>query len=131
MLSTVAKVFGVVMVLVGLLGFVPALTPDGHLLGIFHVNAIHNIIHLATGLAALAAGFSGYRASRTYFQVFGIVYGLVTLLGFLTGDGEILGLVANNMADNLLHVVITAAALYLGFGPIADESRPATTAPEA
>jgi hypothetical protein len=31
-------------------------------------------------------------------------------------DNDILGLVASNMADTLLHIVIAAAALFLGFG---------------
>lgn len=116
MVRTAAKVLGAVLVLVGILGFIPALTPDGHLLGIFHVNALHNVIHLASGALALFAGFSSYGASKTYFQVFGVVYGLVTLLGFVYGNDPILGLVANNTADILLHLAITAASLFLGFG---------------
>lgn len=115
MLRTIAKVFGVVFIAVGLLGFVPAFTPDGHLLGIFEVNTVHNLIHLASGIVALLAGFSGYGASRTYFQVFGVVYGLVTLLGFMYGEDPILGIVAHNTADIFLHIVITAAALFFGF----------------
>lgn len=120
MLTTLAKVFGVVFLAIGVLGFVPAFTPNDHLLGIFHVNALHNIIHLASGAVALAAGFSSVKASRMYFQVFGVIYALVTVLGFLSGDNDILGLVANNMADNLLHVVIAGSALYLGFGTKAE-----------
>jgi hypothetical protein len=124
MVRLAAKVFGVVFLLVGVLGFVPALTPDGHLLGIFHVNTVHNLVHLASGAVALAAGLSSLKASLLYFQVFGIVYGLVAVLGFIYGDNAILGLVANNMGDNLLHVVIAATALYLGFGaPVTQESR--------
>jgi hypothetical protein len=115
MLRTAAKIFGVVFITIGLLGFVPALTPDNHLLGIFHVNAIHNVIHLASGIAALAAGMSSVAASRLYFQVFGVVYGLVTILGFVYGDKDILGLVASNAGDTVLHIIITASALFLGF----------------
>ena len=37
------------------------------------------------------------------------------MLGFVTGDGLLLGLVANNAADTWLHVVIAVVALYLGF----------------
>ena len=51
-----------------------------------------------------------------YLKVFGVVYALVALLGFMAGDEPILGLVANNMADNWLHVVFTALFLYWGFG---------------
>lgn len=116
MLRTAAKVFGFVFLLIGILGFVPGITnDDGHLLGIFHVDTIHNIIHLASGAVALWAGYSSYGASRKYFQIFGIVYGLVTVLGLFYGDDDILGLVANNMADVVLHLVITVSALYFGF----------------
>lgn len=93
----------------------PALTPDNNLLGIFRVDTLHNLIHLLSGAAALAAAYTSARASRLYFQVFGIVYGLVTLLGLMSGESNILGLVANNMADVVLHAAITAGALYFGF----------------
>jgi hypothetical protein len=121
MVRTAAKIFGVVFVLVGLLGFVPGLTTDGNLLGVFHVNLLHNIIHLASGIVALLAGFASLRYSKLYFQVFGVVYALVAVLGFISGDNDVVGLVANNMADNLLHVVIAVTALYLGFGKSTSE----------
>lgn len=116
MLQTAVKVFGVVFVLLGILGFIPALAPDGHLLGVFEVGVVHNLIHLVSGLAALATGFSGEAASRLYFQVFGVVYGLVALLGLFYGDKALLGIVEHNVADIFLHVLIAGTALYLGFG---------------
>lgn len=111
MTTTLAWVFGVVLTLVGVLGFVPGVTTDMMLLGIFHVDTMHSIIHIVTGLAALAAAY-GLFATRLYFQVFGVVYGLVTVLGFVTG-GAIL--FETNMADNVLHLAIAAVALYAGF----------------
>lgn len=113
MLTKAAYVFGVVFVVIGLLGFVPAAAPDGMLLGLFHVNALHNIIHLATGVVALFAGY--YHFPKYFFQLFGVIYAVVALLGFWYGAAPILGIVANNMADAVLHVVIAATALYLGF----------------
>ena len=120
MLRKASLTFGIVFVAIGLLGFVPALTPDGHLLGIFHVDAVHNVIHLLSGIVALLAA-SSPTAARYYFQIFGIVYGIVALGGFIPalqfgGDMKLLGLTHMNMADNLLHVVIASASLYLGFG---------------
>jgi hypothetical protein len=114
-LKNLAIVFGIVFILVGLLGFVPAATPDGRLLGVFAVNTMHNIVHVASGIVALIAGFASARAARIYFQVFGIVYALVAVLGFMQGEGLLLGMVANNAADNWLHVAIAVVALYLGF----------------
>lgn len=118
MLSNIAKAFGAVLLLIGILGFIPAFTPDEHLLAIFHVNAFHNMIHVLSGVAALAAGFSGYKASKLYFQVFGVIYAIVAVLGVFYGDNPILGLIAHNMADLVLHIVIAGSALVLGFGNV-------------
>jgi len=116
-----AKWFGIIILVVGILGFVPGLTPDGHLLGIFHVDTIHNIIHILTGIVALlSTGSDG--AARGFFKLFGIVYGLVTIIGFVQGT-TVLGIFGINMADNVLHLLITALSLYFGFtGPKAMQS---------
>lgn len=115
MLKTFAIVFGIALVLVGILGFVPSVTPNGHLLGLFHVNALHNLIHLLSGFAALWCGFSSRYHSRLYFQIFGVIYALVAVLGFFYGYEPIFGIIANNIADAWLHVAIAAGALFLGF----------------
>ena len=126
MVQKAALAFGVVFVVIGLGGFLPFLvTKDAMgmelLLGIFMVGALHNVIHLASGVAALASSSSA-KYAKLYFQVFGVVYALVTVLGFVVGDGgEILGLLPVNLADNLLHLVIAASSLYLGFGMVANE----------
>src|SRR3989338_1882145 len=117
MVKNMAMVFGWVFLVVGVLGFVPGITTaDGHLLGIFHVNAMHNIVHIVSGLAALYLASKGEEGSQTFFKVFGVIYALVAVLGFFAGDNDILGFISNNMADTWLHVVIAVVALYLGFG---------------
>ncbi len=115
MLKKLAYVFGVVFVVIGVLGFIPGVTPDGHLLGIFDVSPLHNIIHLLSGIAALALAGAGTKYARMYFQGFGLVYGLVTVVGFVQGT-TVLGLFGVNVADNLLHLAIAAVSLYAGFG---------------
>ena len=118
MAKTMAILFGVVFLVVGILGFVPAVTKDEMLLGIFHVNAAHNCVHLLSGVVALLCGMSGVGASRWYFRIFGLVYALVAILGFLKpGDTMLLGLISNNMADTWLHVAIAAVSLLIGFMP--------------
>ncbi len=116
-LPNAAKAFGVVLLLIGIGGFIPGLTSEGEhgmplLIG-FLVGGVHNVIHLSSALVAL---ISSKKASwaKAYFQVFGIIYGLVTLIGFLTGD-TILGQFHVNMADNFLHLFISASSLWLGF----------------
>jgi len=112
-MQKLARVFGYVFVAVGVLGFVPGVTSGGQLLGIFQVDTLHNIVHLLTGVLALVAASGAGTNARLYFQVFGVVYALVTVLGFLSGS--VLGMVTNG-ADNVLHLVIAAVALYVGFG---------------
>jgi hypothetical protein len=105
---------GLVLVLAGALGFVA----DGHfgsahdgrgaLLG-FDVNGWHNIVHIASGLFLLAVRGEPPRA-RAGALAFGIVYGIVAVWGFITGDG-VLGIVAIDQADNWLHTALAALAI--------------------
>ena len=118
MVKTMAAVFGIVFLAVGILGFVPGITDDGHLLGIFHVNTAHNIVHILSGIAALIAAGASLTAALYYFRIFGALYALVAILGFATGGDEpLLGIIANNPADNWLHLAIAVVALTLGFAP--------------
>ena len=116
MLKKAALATGVVFLLIGILGFVPAFVSDSKLLGIFQVNGIHNAVHLLSGIAFLAAS-QRTDWSSMLFKIMGVVYALVTVLGFIAGDGgSILGLIPVNTNDNFLHLVLSAAFLYLGFG---------------
>ena len=116
MVKTAAILFGVVFLFVGILGFVPSITKDEMLLGIFHVNFAHNVVHLASGAVFLLCGMAGAGPSRMFFKIFGIVYALVAVLGFYYGDNAILGIISNNSADTWLHIVLAVVMLFLGFG---------------
>jgi hypothetical protein len=102
-------ILGIVLLAVGIVGFVmdPVL--------IFDVNVAHNLVHLASGLVAVICYAMGYQASRMYLIVFGLVYALVTVLGFLAVQ-PVVDLLQLNEADNYLHLAIAAACLVLGFG---------------
>jgi len=116
MVKTAAILFGVVFLLVGILGFVPAATSNEMLLGTFHVSFAHNLVYLASGVVFLLCGMAGAGASSTFFKIFGIVYALVAVLGFYYKDEAIFGLISNNMPDVWLHVALAAVMLLLGFG---------------
>lgn len=109
-----AWVFGAVFLLIGVLGFVPGITSNGMLLGIFQVDMMHNLVHILSGVVALLAAMGSGKYASLYFKVFGVVYALVAIIG-LTMSGLVLGMMMN-MSDNILHVVIAAAALWIGFG---------------
>jgi hypothetical protein len=119
MVKTAAILFGIVFLAVGILGFVPGVTTnvDGMpmLLGIFHVNTAHNFVHLASGVVFLLCGIAGAGPSRTFFRIFGLIYALVAVLGFMNPNGPLLGMISNNPATTWLHVVLAVAMLFLGF----------------
>jgi hypothetical protein len=110
-----ALVVGVVFLLVGILGFI--LDPTkGALLGLFDVNIVHNLVHLVVGILGIAAAFTGW--SRYYNWGLGIVYLLVGILGFipaLNPNGDLLGIMALNLEDNILHLLVGGAAALIGF----------------
>lgn len=117
--GNVALLFGIVLTLVGVLGFAGILVTDGELI-IFGISPLHNAVHLLTGLAGLGAGFAaGGAYSRDYNRYLGVVYllvfvvGLVAVLANVTVLVDLLGL---NMADNVLHLAIGAVLAAVGFG---------------
>ncbi len=66
MLKNVAMIVGIIFLAVGVLGFVPALAPDGKLLAIFAVNAAHNVVHLLVGILGILSASGGW--SKKYLQ---------------------------------------------------------------
>lgn len=112
-LRVLAFLFGVAFLAAGILGYMPAYTPDGQLFGYLHVDNVHNIVHIITGVFALLAAASSGAYSRLYFQVFGILYGIATVCGFVFGGD--LYIMHVNMADNVFHLIIAVVALYFGF----------------
>jgi hypothetical protein len=111
MASIVCKVMGVVFIVVGIWGFI-----TGHEVLIFRVNAAHNAVHLISGLTALACGFAGEASARVFSMVFGLVYGMVAILGF-AGVQAVIDLLHLNNADNWLHAGIAIVFLAAGLIP--------------
>jgi hypothetical protein len=116
--KTVTLVLGVLLLLMGVVGFVPAaVTYDeggmSLLVGIFLVDPIQNIVHIASGVVALLAG-SSHRYSRWFLQVGGIVYAVMSVAGLLQTD-TVVGLFGVNLATNMLHLVVAAVMLAAGF----------------
>ena len=125
-MKMILMVLGVVFVVVGLLGFM-----NDPVLGVFEVDMLHNVIHLAAGLLALAAVGMGESMMRLYARVFGLVYGLVGVLGILIPGDMVLGLFEANMADHVLHLVLAAVLLYVGFAMKSESTDPMLMPPQA
>ena len=117
-LQKLAGVFGVIFILVAVLGFltpggmVMAVDPNtGMLLGVFPVNLLHNIVHLVFGVWGLIASRT-WAGSKTFFTAGGIIYVVLTCVGFLSPSG--FGLVPLGGADIWLHALLAIAMLGIG-----------------
>ncbi|MBO1769026.1 DUF4383 domain-containing protein [Agrococcus sp. TF02-05] len=114
----VATIFGAVYLLVGLLGlFVAGTNVVGEegalLLGVFQVNHLHNIVHLAIGAALLLAGLRSTPAAKRVNVIVGAVYLLVGIAGFFIVDTPA-NILALNTPDHFLH--LGSAIVLLGVG---------------
>jgi hypothetical protein len=119
--TLVAFLFGAVFVLVGLAGFFvtgghhPVGQDGGKLLGLFQVNLIHNLVHLAVGAIMIGAAIAGLRAAKAVNLFFGVGYLVVFVFG-LFAVGNSLNFLALNGADNGLHLALGAVLTAVGLG---------------
>src|SRR4051812_49480696 len=82
MAKTIATILGIIFLVVGLLGFaMPGIMG-------MHLSAAHNVVHLVSGALALYFGTKGtYESARAFCIIFGLVYGLLGLIGFVAAAG--------------------------------------------
>jgi 4-hydroxybenzoate polyprenyltransferase len=124
-LQKAALAVAAVFALVGIAGFVPGLTTNydtmtfaGHesqamLLGVFAVSILHNLVHLAFGVA-------GFLMARTvngaywYLVGGGVVYLLLWLYGLVIDHDSSANFVPLNNADNWLHLLLGVGMIGLG-----------------
>src|SRR3954449_44971 len=94
-------------------GFDTGSNIQGDKLIVFEVNGWHNLIHIGSGLLLLAA--ANYRpTAKTVAYAFGAVYGFVCLWGLIDGN-EVFNLFPVNPADNVLHLILAAAAILCAY----------------
>ena len=90
MVRRVAMVFGIVFLLVGILGLVSpggmsmGVASPGMILGLFPVNLLHNIVHLLFGVAGLALGRT-IEGARTFLAGGGLIYLVLFVYGAILG----------------------------------------------
>src|SRR5215210_6523586 len=116
-LQTVAMLYGIVFLAVGILGFIPGITTnygdlrfaghnsDAELLGLFQVSIFHNLVHVLFGIAGLALARS-WDGSRGYMLGGGVVYLLLWLYGLLIDKDSGANFVPLNSVDDWLHFAL-------------------------
>jgi uncharacterized protein DUF4383 len=122
-----ALVYGIVFLLVGIAGFIPAfVVPDstgqplainagsGMLFGLFHVNVLHDLVHIAFGLWGLAVCRNAVSSAR-YARSVAVIYAAFVIMGLVPGLDTVFGLVPLHGYDVWLHAVLAAVAAFFGF----------------
>ena len=127
MIRTFALIFGIIYLLVGVLGFVPGINSHhadlppiavdsfyGRLMGLFPVNLLHNVVHLLIGAWGILASRSTGGA-RLFARALAVIYGLLAILGLIPLTNTMFGLVPIFGHDVWLHALSAAIAAYFGF----------------
>jgi len=135
MAKTICTILGVAFILVGIVGFI---VPD--FLGT-HLSLVHNLVHIISGAAALYFGLAGsLRGARMFCLVFGAVYLLLGLVGFLgpggahsmpnmpgANDSNLLKVLPGNLElgimDHIVHILLGIVFLIGGLLTKADVAR--------
>src|SRR5438477_10514415 len=116
-LRNFALIYGILFLLVGIMGFIPGINQmhgsdprltvnsfNGMLLGMFHVNLLHNLIHVIFGIWGIAA-YSSLAGSRIYAQSVAVIYFLFVIMGLIPALNVVFGLVPIHGNDVWLHLL--------------------------
>jgi Domain of unknown function (DUF4383) len=136
-----ATLVGATFLLVGIAGFIPGITShlyggldfaghnsDAEVLHIFQTSWLHNIVHLAFGIAGLSLART-WAGARAYLIGGGIIYLALWLYGLIVGPDSGANFVPMNTADDWLHFVLGLGMIALGFVTTRERApieRPAT-----
>jgi hypothetical protein len=97
------------------LGFIPGITKEDMLLGIFMVNKMHSIVHIASGRDRPDRVHGRSWSRRLVVQNLPTSVCRCCCARVHDPNGMLLGMISNNPADTGLHVALAAAMLIIGF----------------
>src|SRR5262245_56255067 len=119
LVQRITQLFGIVFIAVGILGFVQTgmdMNADpataSRLIGIFPVNAAHNVVHILFGIWGLLASRSWARA-KSYATIAGVLYLVLAAAGLAVPDT--FGLIPIGGNDVWLHALVGAVLAAVGF----------------
>jgi hypothetical protein len=119
--KTASLVIGLVFLAVGLLGFVPNPIVGNSHDAIFHADTVHNMVHIISGVLFVLVALAAPARAGLFLKVFGIVYLLLGIIGFVTigdsGTTKLLGFLHVNGADNYLHIGLGIVIFLAGMLP--------------
>ena len=115
--QSIAKIFGWVFILVGVVGFFSGSVnmTAGLELGIFPVNVVHNVVHILIGLWGINAART-MDGATAYCKQAGVLYLLLGILGLIPAVVEMFAsLIPIGGHDHLLHLGLGVILCYFGF----------------
>lgn len=126
--STFALILGIAYLAAGLMGFIPAfLRPPaadappttftllyGQLVGLFPVNILHSLVHLAIGVWGLMA-WKGAAHPKVFARALAMLFGVLAAAGLIPGLNTMFGFIPLHGHDVWLHAGTAAVAAYFGW----------------
>ena len=140
--TTFALLAGIAYLAAGVLGMVPAMLVSppmdapattftllyGYLFGLFPVNALHSLVHLAIGAWGIAA-WRGVAPAGLYARALALFFGLLAVLGLIPAANTLFGWLPIYGHDVWLHAGTSVLAAYFGWrAEAASHERRATRA---
>lgn len=126
-------VIGVVYLLVGIAGFIPALgsermDPALHveshyrdLFGLFPVNILHSVVHLLVGVLGLLA-YRSFGSAQAFSRGLAVFYGVLTVMGMIPALDTTFDYIPLFSHDVWLHALTALAAGYFGWAVDEEDS---------
>ncbi len=122
-----AKVLGVVVIIVGVIGFFA--NPLVGMMGYFHTNTALDIVYIVLGLVLVLCGTD--EKAKLWLKIVGIIYVLLAIIGFMMMKGatvaSVFGLQVNGAA-NWLHLVVGVVMFLAGMSGAKTAMAPTTGA---
>ncbi|MEC5190248.1 MULTISPECIES: DUF4383 domain-containing protein [unclassified Arthrobacter] len=118
---------GIVLIVVGLLGFIPGVTTQyGSLaffgpgstalfLGLFQVSMLLNIVQLVIGATGLAMSRNNPMGARNFLMGFGLLYIVLSVYGLIVGVGSAANFLSLNTIDAWAFMIMGIVMLGAGW----------------
>ena len=103
-------VLGGILLVIGIFGFIPnsVVGNDSY----FEAGTIHSLVHAIAGALLIMIGLFQFGTQKRVLKFLTIFYLVIAVLGFIAGEGTVLGFIDVNTADNWLHLIVSAVIFW-------------------